>query len=50
MATQWQAEKLLELVYEELRRLAASKMAKEPPGQTLQPTARWLHEERKLTD
>jgi RNA polymerase sigma factor (TIGR02999 family) len=33
------AEKLLELVYEELRRLAASKMAKEPPGQTLQPTA-----------
>jgi RNA polymerase sigma factor (TIGR02999 family) len=33
------AEKLLELVYEELRHLAASKMAKEPPGQTLQPTA-----------
>src|SRR5258707_10903913 len=33
------AEKLLELLYEELRRLAASKMAREAPGQTLQPTA-----------
>jgi RNA polymerase sigma factor (TIGR02999 family) len=33
------AEKLLELVYEELRHLAASKMARETPGQTLQPTA-----------
>lgn len=33
------ADKLLELLYEELRRLAASKMAKESPGQTLQPTA-----------
>ena len=33
------AEKLLDLVYEELRRLAASKMAREAPGQTLQPTA-----------
>ena len=33
------AEKLLPLVYEELRRLAAAKMAKETPGQTLQPTA-----------
>jgi len=32
------AEKLLDLVYEELRRLAASKMARESPGQTLQPT------------
>src|SRR5271163_838283 len=32
------ADKLLELVYEELRRLAASKMARERPGQTLQPT------------
>lgn len=31
--------KLLELVYTELRRLAASKMAHESPGQTLQPTA-----------
>jgi RNA polymerase sigma factor (TIGR02999 family) len=33
------AEKLLPLVYEELRRLAAAKMAKEAPGHTLQPTA-----------
>jgi len=32
------AGKLLELVYEELRRLAVSKMAREAPGQTLQPT------------
>jgi RNA polymerase sigma factor (TIGR02999 family) len=33
------AEKLLNLLYEELRRLAASKMARETPSQTLQPTA-----------
>ncbi len=33
------AEKLLPLVYEELRRLAAHKMSKEPQGQTLQATA-----------
>jgi RNA polymerase sigma factor (TIGR02999 family) len=33
------AGKLLPLVYEELRKLAASKMAGEVPGQTLQPTA-----------
>jgi RNA polymerase sigma factor (TIGR02999 family) len=32
-------EQLLPLVYDELRRLAARKMAHEPPGQTLQPTA-----------
>ena len=32
-------EKLLPLVYEELRLLAAAKMAQEPPGQTLQATA-----------
>ena len=32
------AEELLGLVYDELRRLAASKMAHEAPGQTLQPT------------
>jgi RNA polymerase sigma factor (TIGR02999 family) len=32
------AEKLLVLVYEELRRLATSKIARETPGQTLQPT------------
>ncbi len=33
------AEDLLVLVYDELRRLAASKLAHEAPGQTLQPTA-----------
>ena len=30
---------LLPLVYDELRKLAASRMAREAPGQTLQPTA-----------
>ena len=33
------AEQLLPLVYEELRQLAAAKLAREAPGQTLQPTA-----------
>jgi RNA polymerase sigma factor (TIGR02999 family) len=33
------AEQLLPLVYEELRQLAAQKLAHEKPGQTLQPTA-----------
>jgi RNA polymerase sigma factor (TIGR02999 family) len=33
------ADELLPLVYEELRKLAAHKMAGEAPGQTLQPTA-----------
>jgi RNA polymerase sigma factor (TIGR02999 family) len=33
------SEELLPLVYEELRRLATHRMAQEPPGQTLQPTA-----------
>ena len=33
------AEQLLPLVYEELRKLAAQKMAREAPGQTLQATA-----------
>lgn len=33
------ADQLLPLVYEELRKLAATKMAQEKPGQTLQPTA-----------
>jgi len=33
------AEQLLPLVYEELRRLAACRMAREKPGQTLQATA-----------
>lgn len=32
-------EELLPLLYGELRRLAASRMARERPGQTLQPTA-----------
>src|SRR5688572_5981445 len=52
------ANELLSLVYEELRRLAAAKMASENPGQTLQPTAlvheAWLRltndEERKWND
>jgi RNA polymerase sigma factor (sigma-70 family) len=33
------AEKLLPLVYDELRRLAAAKLSQEKPGQTLQATA-----------
>ncbi len=33
------SERLLPLVYDELRRLAASRMMGEMPGQTLQPTA-----------
>ena len=33
------AEKLLPLVYEDLRNLAAAKLAQEKPGQTLQATA-----------
>src|SRR5260370_33554357 len=33
------AAELLPLVYDELRRLAADKMANEAPGHTLQPTA-----------
>jgi RNA polymerase sigma factor (TIGR02999 family) len=33
------AEYLLPLVYDELRRLAAQRLAQEKPGQTLQPTA-----------
>ena len=33
------AEQLLPLIYEELRKLAAHKMARESPGQTLQATA-----------
>src|SRR4051812_4202965 len=41
------ANELLSLVYQELRRLAAHKMANEAPGHTLQPTAlvheAWLH-------
>ena len=33
------AEELLPLIYDELRKLAARKMAHEAPGHTLQPTA-----------
>ncbi len=33
------AEELLPVVYNELRKLAAAKMSREAPGQTLQPTA-----------
>ena len=33
------AEQLLPLVYEELRKLAATRLVQEKPGQTLQPTA-----------
>jgi RNA polymerase sigma factor (TIGR02999 family) len=33
------AAQLLPLVYDELRRLAAQRLAREAPGQTLQPTA-----------
>jgi RNA polymerase sigma factor (TIGR02999 family) len=51
-------EELLPLVYTELRRLAAHRMASENPGQTLQPTAlvheAWLRlagdENRKWND
>lgn len=52
------AEELLPLVYEELRRMAAHKLAQERPGQTLQATAlvheAWLRlvreEDRKWND
>src|SRR5437763_571145 len=45
------AERLLPLVYDELRKLAAVKLAQEKPGQTLQATA-LVHEAyvRLLTD
>jgi RNA polymerase sigma factor (TIGR02999 family) len=33
------SEQLLPLVYDELRKLAAARLARESPGQTLQPTA-----------
>jgi RNA polymerase sigma factor (TIGR02999 family) len=33
------SDQLLPLVYDELRRLAASRLSKDAPGQTLQPTA-----------
>ena len=39
VGTPQSADALLPLVYAELRQLAAAKMAREQPGQTLQPTA-----------
>src|SRR4030095_11321867 len=40
-------ERLIPIVYDELRKRAALKLAREAPGQTLQPTAlvheAWLH-------
>jgi ECF sigma factor len=44
------AEKLLPLVYEELRRLATQRLAREDPGQSLQslrPGARGLSQARR---
>ena len=43
------AEQLLPLVYEELRKLAAAKLAHERPGQTLQATALVHEASRRLT-
>src|SRR5262249_19013056 len=37
------ADQLLPRVYDELRRLAANRLAREKPGQTPDPTA-WVHE------
>ena len=44
------AEQLLPLVYDELRKLAAQKMAQEKPGQTLQATALVHEAYLKLVD
>jgi RNA polymerase sigma factor (TIGR02999 family) len=44
------AEQLLPLVYDELRKLASQKMARESPGQTLQPTALVHHAYLRLVD
>jgi len=44
------AEKLLPLVYDELRKLASAKMAQEKPGQTLQATALVHEAYLKLVD
>jgi RNA polymerase sigma factor (TIGR02999 family) len=44
------AQQLLPLVYEELRKLAAQKMAQEKPGQTLQATALVHDAYLRLTD
>src|SRR3954447_22435767 len=44
------AEHLLPLVYDELRQLAARKLAQEQPGQTLQATALVLEAYLRLVD
>jgi RNA polymerase sigma factor (TIGR02999 family) len=44
------AEQLLPLVYDELRKLAAQKLAQEKPGQTLQATALVHEAYLRLTD
>jgi len=44
------AEELLPLVYDELRKLAAAKMAQEQPGQTLQATALVHEADIRLVD
>ncbi len=36
------ADELLPLVYQELRRLAAQKMSREPPGQTLEGRVKYV--------
>lgn len=45
-----EASRLLPLVYDELRRLAAAKLARERPGQTLQATALVHEAYLRLTD
>lgn len=35
----WSSDRLLELLYDELRELAAARLRRLPPGSTLQPTA-----------
>jgi RNA polymerase sigma factor (TIGR02999 family) len=44
------AERLLAVVYEQLRKLARARMAQLPPGQTLQPTALVHEAYLRLTD
>jgi len=44
------AERLLAVVYEQLRQLARARMAQLPPGQTLQPTALVHKAYLRLTD
>jgi hypothetical protein len=44
------AEQLLPLVYEELRKLATQKLAREKPGQTLQATALVHEADLRLLD